>query len=206
MMFLLAANRMSRGYARLRQWLILLFRMLAIAGLIFAVSRPLASGWLGLAAGGRADTTIILLDRSPSMQQAGPGAAGSKLETGRQQLARTLGTLGSSRWVLIDSASQRAARARVARRPARRSTGTGPAERVGRSARDAAGGPRLHPGQQAGPDRDLDLLRPPRERLERRRAAAGRPLRDVVPRVPAGRAVPPAGLSRTRAGERRRSA
>ena len=32
MMFLLAANRMSRGYARLRQWLIMAFRMLAIAG------------------------------------------------------------------------------------------------------------------------------------------------------------------------------
>src|SRR3954469_6365513 len=73
MMFLLAANRMSRGYARLRQWLIMAFRMLAIAGLTFAVSRPLAGGWLGLAGGGRADTTIILLDRSPSMQQAGAG-------------------------------------------------------------------------------------------------------------------------------------
>src|SRR5580693_4279075 len=64
MMFLLTANRMSRGYARLRQWLILMFRMLAIAGLLFAVSRPMASGWFGKAAGGRADTTIILLDRS----------------------------------------------------------------------------------------------------------------------------------------------
>src|SRR5579872_7619590 len=67
MMFLLAANRMSRGYARLRQWLIMLFRMLAIAGLIFAVARPLATGWLGIAAGGKADTTLLLLDRSPSM-------------------------------------------------------------------------------------------------------------------------------------------
>src|SRR6476660_2702560 len=86
MMFLLAANRMSRGYSRLRQWLILLFRTLAVAGMIFAISRPLASGWLGLAAGGRADTTIILLDRSPSMQQRSEGAGGSKLETGRQQL------------------------------------------------------------------------------------------------------------------------
>jgi hypothetical protein len=103
MMFLLAANRMSRGYAKLRQWLILVARMLAIAGLIFAVSRPLASGWLGLTAGGRADTTIILLDRSPSMQQQGQGTVGSKLETGRQQLARTLNMLGSARWVLIDS-------------------------------------------------------------------------------------------------------
>ena len=47
MIFLLAANKMSRGYAKLRQFLILLFRVLAIAGLIFAVSRPLAGGWLG---------------------------------------------------------------------------------------------------------------------------------------------------------------
>lgn len=103
MMFLLAANRMSRGYARLRQWLILLFRMLAVAGLIFAISRPLASGWLGLAAGGRADTTIVLLDRSPSMQQHGAGTVMSKLDTCREQVVQTLNTLGSSRWVLIES-------------------------------------------------------------------------------------------------------
>src|SRR5262245_59293603 len=108
MMFLLAANRMSRGYARLRQWLILLFRMLAIAALVFAVSRPLASGWLGLTAGGRADTTIILLDRSPTMQQRDSSASISKLFTGRTQLAQALSMLGSSRWVLIDSATNKA--------------------------------------------------------------------------------------------------
>src|SRR5215475_11785820 len=91
MMFLLAANRLSRGYARLRQWLIMAFRMLAIAGLIFAISRPLASGWLGLTAGGRPDTTIILVDRSPSMRQSHAGGGGSKLETGLRKLADTLG-------------------------------------------------------------------------------------------------------------------
>jgi len=107
MMFLLAASRMSRGYARLRQWLILLFRMLAVAGLIFAISRPLASGWLGLAAGGRADTTIVLLDRSPSMQQQGSGTVVSKLDTCRQQVVQTLNTLGSSRWVLIESTTNK---------------------------------------------------------------------------------------------------
>ncbi len=105
MMFLLAANRMARGYAKFRQWLILAARTLAVAGLLVAVSRPLASGWLGLAAGGRADTTIILLDRSPSMQQQG-GTAISKLDAGRQRLAETLGMLGSSHWVLIDSATK----------------------------------------------------------------------------------------------------
>src|SRR2546421_8218824 len=80
MMFLLAANRMSRGYARLRQLLILLFRMVAIAALILAVSRPLTSGWLGRVAGGRPDTTIILLDRSPSMSQQDAATVMSKLE------------------------------------------------------------------------------------------------------------------------------
>ncbi len=107
MMFLLAANRMSRGYARLRQWLIMAFRMAVIAGLVFAISRPLAGGWLGLAAGNRADTTIVVLDRSPSMQQAGAGGVGSKLETGRRQLVRTLETLGSAHWVLIESSTNR---------------------------------------------------------------------------------------------------
>ncbi len=101
MMFLLAANRMNRGYAKLRQWLILAMRTLAVAGLIFAVSRPLASGFIGLA-GGKTDTTLVLLDRSPSMQEQ--GAAGiSKLDTGRQQLSGALRTLGSAKWVLIDN-------------------------------------------------------------------------------------------------------
>ncbi len=106
MMFLLAAHRMARGYSRLRQLLILLFRTLAVAGLLFAISRPLASGWLGLAGGSRADTTIILLDRSPSMQQRGAGTGESKLETGRKQLVGALETLGSGRWVLINSTTR----------------------------------------------------------------------------------------------------
>ena len=108
MMFLLAANRLSRGYARLRQWLIMAFRMLAIAGLIFAIARPLASGWLGLSAGGRPDTTIVLLDRSPSMQQTSGGSGSTKLETGRQQLVQALKMLGSARWVLVDSTTNKA--------------------------------------------------------------------------------------------------
>jgi len=106
MMFLLAANRMSRGYSRLRQWLIMAMRMLAIAGLIFAVSRPLASGWLGLTAGGRPDTTIVLLDRSPSMQQSGAGVTQSKLDAARRQLAQTLSMLDPGRLVLIENTTR----------------------------------------------------------------------------------------------------
>lgn len=103
MKFLLEANRMSRGYARIRQWIILLLRALAIAALIFVISRPLATGLVGLVGGDRADTTLILLDRSASMQQTGVGGGGSKLETGVQQISQTLESLGDSRWVLIDS-------------------------------------------------------------------------------------------------------
>ncbi len=105
MRFLLEANRMSRGYARIRQWLILAARVLAVGALVFAISRPLASGWLGLASGGRPDATIILLDRSPSMSERGASVSASKLETGVRQLADTLTALGPSRWVLIDSVS-----------------------------------------------------------------------------------------------------
>ena len=35
MMFLLAANQMNRGFARIRRWLILAMRTLAVAGLLF---------------------------------------------------------------------------------------------------------------------------------------------------------------------------
>jgi len=101
MRFLLSATRMSLGFARLRQWLILLLRMLVIGALVLAVSRPLASGRFSLS--GRADTTILLLDRSPSMEQQLEGVP--KLTLARQRLARALRTVGSSRWILIDSAT-----------------------------------------------------------------------------------------------------
>lgn len=107
MMFLLAANRMSRGFARLRQWLILLFRVLAVACLAFVIARPLAGGWLGLASAGRADTTLILLDRSPSMQQQDASAGQSKLAAGRRQLVELFRQLPSSRWVLIESTTSK---------------------------------------------------------------------------------------------------
>ncbi len=104
MQFLLAANKMSRGYARLRQWLILAARTIAVAGLIFAVARPLSSGLLGLAAGGQVDTTIVLLDRSASMMQLGPNGE-SKLQSGINQLVESLDLLRCNRYVLIDSAT-----------------------------------------------------------------------------------------------------
>lgn len=101
MMFLLSARALSRGYSRLRHWLIMLMRMLAVAAVIMAVSRPLSRGWLALAGGGRPDTAVVILDRSPSMQARDREAADTKLDTGRRQLADALATLGAARTILF---------------------------------------------------------------------------------------------------------
>ncbi|MBX3421069.1 MAG: BatA domain-containing protein [Pirellulaceae bacterium] len=108
MMFLLQANRLSSGFAKLRQWLILALRTLAIAALILAISRPLSSGFWSLLGGSRADTTLVLMDRSPSMQMQGSGSSESKLASAKRQMADALTTLGSAHWVAIDSASAQA--------------------------------------------------------------------------------------------------
>ncbi len=105
MMFLRTAQRMNKGLSRLRQVLILLFRVLAVAALIFVVTRPLAGGWLGLT-GGAPDTVLVLLDRSASMEQQNPLTGLSKRAAGLHNLAKAINdTVGTrSRLVLIDSA------------------------------------------------------------------------------------------------------
>ncbi|MFM8414712.1 MAG: BatA domain-containing protein [Planctomycetota bacterium] len=101
MMFLLAAKALSSGTSRLRHWLIMLLRMLAVATLILAIARPLSRGWLALAGGARPDTAVVVLDRSPSMQARGGSAAATKLDTGRGQLAESLATLAPQRCLVV---------------------------------------------------------------------------------------------------------
>jgi hypothetical protein len=105
MRFLLSARALSRGYTRLRQFLILALRVLAVAAAILAVSRPLSQGWLAAAGGDRSAAAIVLLDRSPSMSQVSPAGRESKLTTAKRQVATALETLGLNRVVLIDSVS-----------------------------------------------------------------------------------------------------
>jgi hypothetical protein len=104
MMFLIQAQSMHRGVAKLRQWLILAMRALAIAGLIVAISRPLASGFLGSVAARRVDTTIILLDRSPSMSARSSVSNESKLRASLRRLNELLQYRQSERWLVVDSA------------------------------------------------------------------------------------------------------
>ena len=105
-MFLLQAKRMARGMARLRYILIMLARMLTVAGLIFAISRPMSGGWLGLTTSGAPELTVIILDRSVSMEEEDPKSGRSKRATAIEKLGSVLKDLGrNTRIVLFDSAT-----------------------------------------------------------------------------------------------------
>jgi len=90
MMFLLAAKALSSGYSKLRHWLIMALRMLAVAAVVLAVARPLSRA-------------VVVLDRSPSMQARDPAAPATKLATGRGQLAESLATLAPQRCLVVGS-------------------------------------------------------------------------------------------------------
>lgn len=106
MMFLLAGARMSRGLQKLRQWLLLALRTLAVLGLVFGVARPIAGGWLGGAAGGRPEDVVVLLDRSPSMGAEVPGTGRSRLAVGVARLAEALATVAPRRVTVLDGVSE----------------------------------------------------------------------------------------------------
>ena len=107
MMFLMRAKRMRSGMARLRHFLILLMRVLAVACLIFVVSRPLSGGWLGSIGMAKPDTTLILLDRSLSMEARDLQTGESKRSASLKKLAALLEQRGyGTHLVLIESASR----------------------------------------------------------------------------------------------------
>ena len=107
MMFLVRAQRMSRGMARLRYVLIMLMRMAAVGALVFAISRPLVSGWLSGVGMGKSDATLILLDRSPSMEARDMQTGQSKRSTALAKLAELLEKHDvGSQLLLIDSAGE----------------------------------------------------------------------------------------------------
>lgn len=107
MRFLLAATRSSASHTRLRQLLILLFRVMAVAMLILFLARPLAGGWLGWALSPAPDTIVILLDRSASMETRTGGS--SKREQALKLLAQAARPYEeTTHLVLIDSATRAA--------------------------------------------------------------------------------------------------
>ena len=101
--FLLKATRESRGKKKLKYILILTCRALAIAGIIFALARPLIGGFLGL--GTNVDTVVLILDRSASMESKTKDGGPSKRELVLQQTAKAMVELEGTNLILVDSAT-----------------------------------------------------------------------------------------------------
>ncbi len=109
MRFLRAASQTSISQAKLRQFLVLLFRVLAVIALIFFLSRPLAGGWLGWALSPAPEAIVLILDRSASMEASSGASGKSRREQAIELWTDALKTFGqSSRIVLLDSATQTA--------------------------------------------------------------------------------------------------
>lgn len=103
MQFLLAASRSSVDRARLRQFLILLFRVLAVLALVLFLARPLAGGWLGWAVSSAPDVIFLLVDRSASMEHFS-GAVSKREELLRIMAESAQKFEETSHLILIDSA------------------------------------------------------------------------------------------------------
>ena len=107
MQFLLKATRDSRGKKRLKHLLILLFRSLAVAALVFAIARPLAGGFLGWG-GGQVETVILILDRSASMERSEKDIQVTKRMSILSKVAEAMSELQEARLIVIDSATGKA--------------------------------------------------------------------------------------------------
>jgi hypothetical protein len=95
--FLSEVNQSEIRRLKLRQWLLLLLRALAVAAIALAMARPALRGSAG---GGRAATTVVvLLDRSGSM--GAEGARGPVFRDARKAVEDLFATLGPSDELLL---------------------------------------------------------------------------------------------------------
>jgi len=101
MRFLREALQEKRGRRKVRHWIVLTIRMLAVAMLVLAMSRPLIGGWLAgwIGSGDRSITLVV--DRSASMERKLPGGL-TKREVALQTLTETLSQINPSEVWLLD--------------------------------------------------------------------------------------------------------
>lgn len=101
MRFLLAATKMASGLSKLKQYIILALRTLAVATLVLFASRPLISGisgWLGTE---ESQLSIVLIDRSPSMQLKLGASGETKQQIAVQRVQEWLSASGNSKIVCL---------------------------------------------------------------------------------------------------------
>ncbi|NQZ70750.1 MAG: BatA domain-containing protein, partial [Lentisphaeria bacterium] len=104
MSFLLSASKESTKHQKLKQFLILLFRILALLCLIFALSRPKVGGLLAMTFSSPPDTILVLFDRSQSMENIDSHSSKTQRNIALEKLINTIREVpGSPRIILIDS-------------------------------------------------------------------------------------------------------
>lgn len=97
MQFLLEASARKTSARRLKQWLLLLLRCLAIAALVLALARPLLpSGYLGT---NDRSETILVIDNSMSMSRK--SEAGTMFDAAKQRALQIVGELPGDEEVRI---------------------------------------------------------------------------------------------------------
>ena len=88
--FLAEVNQSEIRRLRLKQWLLLLLRTLAVAAIALAMARPALRGAGARSGTGAATTVVALVDVSGSMGAAGGTAAGSAAATLATQARRVV--------------------------------------------------------------------------------------------------------------------
>src|SRR3954471_8908253 len=107
MQFLLNAAQRSVSQDKLRHFLILLFRVLAVAALVLFVARPLVGGWLGWALSSAPDAVVLVLDRSASMEVKPAGSTATRRDQALSLWSEALKPFErASRLVLLDSGTR----------------------------------------------------------------------------------------------------
>lgn len=92
--FLQEMQRQKMRRVRVRQWILLLLRTLAVLALVFAMARPVLRSEMSLISGGDARASVVLvLDRSASMNTESPaGTRFRALQVRAQELIQALGS------------------------------------------------------------------------------------------------------------------
>jgi len=105
MYFLRRVTRSAMRRSRLRHYIILACRALALMLIALAMTRPMLGGRLGASLAGAPDAILVLLDRSASMERIDPRRGSTRREHGLALVAGVPSeTARGSRIVLIESA------------------------------------------------------------------------------------------------------
>ncbi|HAW98338.1 MAG TPA: hypothetical protein DCX67_07375, partial [Opitutae bacterium] len=103
--FLLQARKSSSRVSKLKRWLTLLFRVLALGALAFMLSRPMTGGdSLFSLSKGSPEALILVLDRSASMETRTETDPRTKREIALEAFQSFAKPWPESRLVVIDSA------------------------------------------------------------------------------------------------------